>query len=130
MVSPDGEIVGVDLAPGMIALATAMNIPSARFELMDIGQLAFPDESFDAAVCGHGLHFVPDLPLVLKEARRVLRPGAMFAASVPISARREAAAWTLLDSVMDRWLPPAPEAVDLGPTRGLLGDAAAVRNAT
>lgn len=129
-VSPDGEVVGVDLAPGMIALAGAVNIPGARFELMDIGQLSFSDETFDAAVCGHGLHFVPDLPSVLREARRVLRQDARFAASVPIDARNEAPAWTILDSVMDRWLPPAPEVVDLGPTRELLRDAAALRQAT
>jgi ubiquinone/menaquinone biosynthesis C-methylase UbiE len=129
MVSPGGEVVGVDLAPGMIALAGAMNIAAARFELMDIEKLAFPDESFDAAICGHGLQFVPDLPAVLREARRVLRPDGRFAASVPISARKEASAWALLDSVMDRWLPPAPQAVDQGPTRATLQDAAALRQA-
>jgi ubiquinone/menaquinone biosynthesis C-methylase UbiE len=130
MVSPGGEVVGVDLAPGMLALATAMNIPAVRFELMDIGQLAFPDELFDAAVCGHGLHFVPDLAAVLRQARRVLRQDARFAASVPIAGRNEAPAWTVLDSVMDRWLPPAPKVVDLEPTRELLRNAAALRQAT
>jgi ubiquinone/menaquinone biosynthesis C-methylase UbiE len=39
MVSPGGEVVGVDLATGMIALARAMAISSARFELMDIEHL-------------------------------------------------------------------------------------------
>src|SRR6266851_1012877 len=52
-VSPDGEVVGVDLAPGMIALADAARIPNSRFEVMDIEQLSFVDASFDAAVCGH-----------------------------------------------------------------------------
>jgi len=53
-VSPDGHVIGVDLAPGMIELAQAMQIPSARFQLMDIEQLAFDDGSFDAVICGHG----------------------------------------------------------------------------
>ena len=30
MVAPGGEVVGVDLAPGMVELARAMNIPNAR----------------------------------------------------------------------------------------------------
>jgi ubiquinone/menaquinone biosynthesis C-methylase UbiE len=128
-ITPDGEVVGVDLAPGMIALAEAGNIHGARFELMDIGQLAFPDKTFDAAACGHGLHFVPDLPPVLREARRVLRQGSRFAASVPISARNESPAWSVLDSVMDRWLPPATEVVDLGPTRELLRNGVALKQA-
>jgi len=128
MVSPGGEVIGVDLAPGMIALARSMNIPATRFELMDIEQLSFADASFDAAVCGHGLQFIPDLPRALTEARRVLRPEGRLAASVPVTSRKEAV-WTLLDSVIDRWLPPAPEVVDQGPTRAAVQDAAAFRQA-
>ena len=128
MVSPGGEVIGVDLAPGMIALAHSMNIPATRFELMDIEQLSFADASFDAAVCGHGLQFIPDLPRALTEARRVLRPEGRLAASVPVTSRKEAV-WTLLDSVIDRWLPPAPEVVDQGPTRAAVQDAAAFRQA-
>jgi ubiquinone/menaquinone biosynthesis C-methylase UbiE len=123
MVSPGGEVVGVDLAPGMIALARAMEIPGTRFELMDIEHLSFDDESFDAAVCGHGFQFVPDLPAALREARRVLRPKGRLAASVPLSSRNERV-WTLLDSAIDRWLPPAPEAADLSET---VRDAAAFK---
>jgi ubiquinone/menaquinone biosynthesis C-methylase UbiE len=128
MVSPGGEVLGVDLAPGMIALARSMNIPAARFELMDIEHLALADESFDAAVCGHGFQFAPDLPRALREARRVLRPEARLAASVPVSTRREAV-WVLLNSVIDRWLPPAPEAADQQPTRATVQDAASFRDA-
>ena len=115
LVSPGGEIVGVDLAEGMIALARSMNIPAARFEVMDIEQLAFADGSFDAAICGHGLQFVPDLRRALGETGRVLRPAGRFAASVPVNSRQDPV-WVLLDSVIDRWLPPAPKAVDLHET--------------
>jgi ubiquinone/menaquinone biosynthesis C-methylase UbiE len=128
MVAPGGEVVGVDLAPGMIELARAMNIPSARFELMDIEELAFEVGSFDAVVCGHGFQYAPDLPRALSEARRVLRSHGRLAASVPLAGRDEAV-WALLDSVIDRWLPPAPEAIDQAPTRATVQNAAAFRQA-
>jgi ubiquinone/menaquinone biosynthesis C-methylase UbiE len=120
-VSPGGEVVGVDLAPGMIKLAAAAGIPNSRFEVMDIEQLSFAGASFDAAVCGHGLQFVPQLPVALQEARRVLRPEARFAASVPIETTA-ASVWSTLDAVVDRWLGPAPRAVDQSPTRSTIAD--------
>lgn len=124
MVAPGGEVVGVDLAEGMLTLARSMNIPLARFELMDIESLSFDDASFDAALCGHGLQFVPDLPRALGEARRVLRPAGRLVASVPLSSR-DGTVWGLMDSVIDRWLPPAPEPIDQDQTRETLRDAAA-----
>jgi SAM-dependent methyltransferase len=50
-VAPGGEVIGVDLAPGMIELARAADIPNARFEVMDIEQLAFGDATFAATGC-------------------------------------------------------------------------------
>jgi ubiquinone/menaquinone biosynthesis C-methylase UbiE len=120
-VAPDGEVVGVDLAPGMIELASAGDIPNTRFEVMDIERLSFPDAMFDAAACGHGIQFAPELGVALREARRVLRPAARFAASVPVQRTVEAV-WSVLDTVVDRWLGPAPRAVDQKPTRDAIAD--------
>ena len=120
-VAPDGEVVGVDLAPGMIDLARAAGIAHARFEVMDIEHLGFADASFDAAACGHGLQFVPDLSRALREAHRVLRPAARFAASVPLNGGKQRP-WVLLDEVVDRWLPPAPVAMDQAATRTTVAD--------
>ena len=125
-VSPDGQVIGVDLAPGMIELAQSMHVPSARFELMDIEQLTFDDGYFDAVICGHGFQFASDLPRALREARRVLRPQGRLAASVPIGSRGETV-WIQLDSVIDRWLPPAAAAVDQAPTRATVEDAVAFK---
>jgi ubiquinone/menaquinone biosynthesis C-methylase UbiE len=127
-VAPGGELVGVDLAPGMIELARSAGIPNARFEVMDIERLEFADAAFDAAVCGHGLQFAPDLGRALGEARRVLKAGGGLAASVPISSVQEAA-WSLLYTVLDRWLPPRTEVVDQKPTREAVGDRQALRQA-
>ena len=120
-VAPGGEVVGVDLAPGMIELAKAGGIPNSRFEVMDIEQLLFPDAMFDAAVCGHGIQFAPELGVALSETRRVLRPGGRFAASVPVQMT-VGSVWSALDPVIDRWLGPAPQAVDQKPTRDAIAN--------
>jgi ubiquinone/menaquinone biosynthesis C-methylase UbiE len=120
-VAPGGEVVGVDLAPGMIELARAAGIPNTFFEVMDMEQLSFADESFDAALCGHGLQFVPRLPLALREARRVLRPRARYTASVPVQ-RTAASVWSTLDALVDRWLGPAPRVIDQESTRDAIAD--------
>ena len=121
-VAPDGEVVGVDLAPGMLEVARSQALRNARFELMDIEELGFSDASFDAAACGHGLQFVPHLDRALAEARRVLRGGARFAASVPVGAPSQGVL-DLLDAVVNRHLPPPPRAVDQDATRRAVSDA-------
>lgn len=128
LVAPEGDVVGVDLAAGMIDQARALGIANARFEVMDIEQLDFPEASFDAALCGHGIQFVPHLNRALAEAHRVLRPGSRFAASVPVTAPSQAIS-TLLDSVVDRWLPPAPRASDQADTKTTVSDAPAFTEA-
>jgi ubiquinone/menaquinone biosynthesis C-methylase UbiE len=128
LVAPDGEVVGVDLAPGMIDLASSANIANARFEIMDIEQLSFGDGSFDAAICGHGFQFASDLPRAMTEARRVLRADGRLSASVPAVMHVESV-WALLDPVIDRWLPPAPKAIDQVATRATINDVAAWRQA-
>jgi ubiquinone/menaquinone biosynthesis C-methylase UbiE len=128
LVGPSGEVVGVDLAEGMLELARAAGIPNSRFEVMDIEALEFPDASFDAVACGHGLQFAPNLGRALVEARRVLRAGGRFGASVPVDAGTQCP-WMVLDQVVDRWLPPAPKASDQGPTRTTISDPDALREA-
>ncbi|HEX7263815.1 MAG TPA: methyltransferase domain-containing protein [Candidatus Dormibacteraeota bacterium] len=127
-IAPGGEVVGIDLAPGMIDLARRSGIVGASFEVMDIEQLAFADATFDGAICGHGLQFAPNLSRALSEARRVLKPGGRLAASVPASPIRDCV-WGLLDGVIDRWLPSAPEVIDAGPTRQTIRDPHALRQA-
>lgn len=126
LVAPGGEVVGIDLATGMIELARAARIPNATFSVMDVERLDFPDQVFDAAVCAHGLQFVPDLAAALHEAWRVLRPGARFAASVPIGSVKDSI-WAMLEAVIDRWLPPPVKAVDQDATGAAVRDAAAFR---
>ena len=64
---PDAEIVGVDLAPNMVA-AASRNVPSATFQLADAAKLPFPDDSFDLAA-------QLNVPFYARELRRVVKPG-------------------------------------------------------
>jgi SAM-dependent methyltransferase len=128
LVAPDGHVVGVDLAEGMIELARSARIRNARFETMDMEDLSFPDHTFDAATCGHGLQFAPNLGRALSEARRVLRGNAPLAASVPARGVDDTV-WAALDEVIDRRLPPAPQPADERGTRDTVGDADAFRRA-
>ena len=123
-VSPDGDVVGIDLALGMIELAQREAPPGlpVRFELMDMEDLRFPDDCFDAAVCGHGLQFAPDLPRVLAEARRVIKPGSRMAASVPLEPTRVSDAQAILERAVGGDLPPAPKARDQYTTRRTVED--------
>ena len=123
-VSPDGEVVGIDLAPGMIELArkkAPTDLP-VRFELMDMEELRFPDAHFDAAVCGHGLQMAPDLARALAEAHRVLKPGSPMAASVPVDPGEVSLAAAILERSVADALPPAPRARDQFTTRQTVED--------
>jgi SAM-dependent methyltransferase len=129
-VSPDGDVVGIDLAPGMIELAHG-HAPAGlplRFELMDMEDLRFPDACFDAAACGHGFQFVPHLARALSEAHRVLKPGSRMAASVPIDPGQVSDAQAIFERAVGGDLPPAPRARDQFETRQMVADEQAFAN--
>jgi ubiquinone/menaquinone biosynthesis C-methylase UbiE len=82
---PDGvSIVATDLSPAMLALACSRrgDLAEVRFEPADAQALPFDDGSFDAVTQQFGLMFVPDKPLAMREARRVLKPGGTLALNV------------------------------------------------
>jgi ubiquinone/menaquinone biosynthesis C-methylase UbiE len=123
-VAPGGEVLGIDLAPGMIELAQREAPPGlpVRFELMDMEDLRFPDHSFDAAVSGHGFQFVPDLRRALSETRRVLKPGSRMAASVPVDPSQASDAQAILERAVGGALPPVPKPRDQFATRRMVED--------
>ena len=81
------EVVGVDAASGMLAIARR-DVAGATFHEMDFGALAFDDGTFDAALAVHALLFADDRSAVLAEWRRVVRPGGRLSLSVPGPAER------------------------------------------
>lgn len=80
-----GTVAGLDIDPGMLAVARSTTPPGmaidwheARAEAMPL-----PDASFDAVLCQMGLQFVPDKHAALSEMRRVLAPGGRMILNVP-----------------------------------------------
>ena len=84
LVEPGGFVVGIDHAPAAIDVARRLSALEDRsvltFAEADAHDLPFADASFDAAVCISVLGFCQDPGKVLREARRVVRPGGRFLA--------------------------------------------------
>lgn len=73
------KAVGLDF-PDVVKLARTL-APAAEFQSGDAQDLPFPDNSFDALVCGYGILHVPDPEMALGEMLRVLKRGGRAALS-------------------------------------------------
>lgn len=85
IVGPTGQVVGVDLNPGMIDVARAMPTPEdvpIEYHQGDAQALDLPDATFDFVVCQQGVQFFPDRLAGLREMRRVLGAGGRAAIAV------------------------------------------------
>lgn len=80
-----GVVAGLDVNPGMLAVARTTTPPETTIEWHEASAqtMPFPDESFDAVLCQMGLQFMPDKEAVLREMRRVLAPGGRLILNVP-----------------------------------------------
>jgi ubiquinone/menaquinone biosynthesis C-methylase UbiE len=107
-VGPEGTVVAVDLADGMLDLLRQAAPSQVEVLKMDIEELEFPDASFDAVACGHGLQFCPNLLRALWQARRVLRDGGVFAASLPARSHGREAAELMEEALAGVPNPQAP----------------------
>ena len=72
--------IGVDLSPGMIALARASR-PDIDFRVAEVEHLPFADGFFDAVVCNFGLGHFPWPEAAVAECRRALKAGGRMAFS-------------------------------------------------
>lgn len=76
------RVVGVDLNPGMVAVAATLAAPpgvTVEWREGDGTALDLPDDSFDLVLCQQGLQFFPDRAAGVAEMRRVLAPGGRVA---------------------------------------------------
>jgi ubiquinone/menaquinone biosynthesis C-methylase UbiE len=76
------EVIGVDAAPGMLAIARK-EVRGARFVEADFSNLPFTTASFHVVISVHALHFAVDPVATLAEWLRVTVPGGRLSLSVP-----------------------------------------------
>ena len=76
-VGPFGRVVGVDLAPAMVATAQAAHpdLVQLSFQVANALALPFDDATFDAATIAFGLRNLADFEAGFGELARVVRPG-------------------------------------------------------
>ncbi len=71
IVGPHGQVIGIDLAEGMVQETTAeierRYLHNATMLQMDAEHLAFPDASFDYMLCGFAIFLFPSLEQALSD---------------------------------------------------------------
>jgi ubiquinone/menaquinone biosynthesis C-methylase UbiE len=72
------QVAGVDIAPEMIKAAKA-NLPEGDFQLAEIDQLPWKDNSFTHILSVEAFYYLKDPMTGLKEARRVLKEDGRIA---------------------------------------------------
>ena len=84
-VLPDGEVVGIDIQPGMVERlkerARDVGIPNLTAILGDATQPIVPDSSFDVVFLATTLGEIPDRAAVLSQCFRALKSGGVLSIS-------------------------------------------------
>ena len=75
--NPAIDVTGFEFSPAMLAQARekGAGITTLHWVQGDVMDLPFKDESFDVVCISFGLRNTPDYRRVLREMRRILRPG-------------------------------------------------------
>ncbi len=96
-VGDTGRVVGIDLAPGMIEAlredVDQLGVKNIEVGVADAEAIPYPEDSFDAVLCGFALFFFPDSHRALTEFRRVLTPGGRLGISTFTPVVSEGLAW-------------------------------------
>jgi SAM-dependent methyltransferase len=79
-----GKVVGIDASPQIVEQAAGLaydeGVQNAQFRVGDVYALDFPDDTFDIVHAHQVLQHVANPVAAMKEVRRVLKPGGVFAA--------------------------------------------------
>jgi len=87
-VGRSGHVMGLDLNPGMLAVAAsvASTAPATSavitWQEASAMKMPLPDAAFDIAYCQLGLQFFPDRSVAMREMNRVLKSGGRLALMV------------------------------------------------
>jgi ubiquinone/menaquinone biosynthesis C-methylase UbiE len=108
-----GQIVGLDLNPGMLSVARAISTghqPPIEWREGSALALPFGDDGFDVVLCQLGLQFFPDRTAALREMFRVLAPEGRLGLNVYTAIERTPVALALAEA-LDQHLGPGASMV-------------------
>lgn len=74
------QVEGVDFDPKGVRNAQAKGL---TVHLGDLDRQGYPDDSFDAVAMSHVIEHVPDPSALLRECRRILKPGGRLVVLTP-----------------------------------------------
>jgi SAM-dependent methyltransferase len=89
-VGSTGSVTGVDIGPGMLAVAESIE-PGVTWAEGDAMDLPFGADEFDVVVSQFGLMFFPDRVQAVREMARCARPGGRIVVAVWDALERSAA---------------------------------------
>ena len=104
-VGPGGMVAGLDINPGMLAVARSVTPPEMEIEWYEASaeSMPLPDGAFDVVLCQLSLQFVADRLRGLREMRRVLTAGGRVVLNLPGPA---APMFEILAEAMGRHIAP------------------------
>jgi ubiquinone/menaquinone biosynthesis C-methylase UbiE len=84
-VGPTGTVAGLDINPGMLAVARSATPQAVTIEWYKASAEAapLPNDAYDAVLCQMGLQFFPDKVAALREMRRVMAPAGRVVVNLP-----------------------------------------------
>lgn len=92
-----GRVVGIDLADGMIDMlrsdADQRGVANIEGRVADAESIPYPEESFEAALCGFALFLFPESHRALTELDRILIPGGRLGISTFSPNVSDSLAW-------------------------------------
>lgn len=98
-----GSVLATDLSGEMVkrgnATAVKAGLSNVKFERMNAEALDCQDDTFDRALCGLGLMYMPDPGAALKEMKRVLQTGGL--ASAAVWGERRNCGWADIFPIVD-----------------------------
>lgn len=96
---------GIDLTPAMLEQSRKLQLEQALTNLTwvegDVTHLPFPDASFSLVTCRYAFHHFADPRIVLREMKRVCRPGGRILVVDTAPAPQKADAFNRMESLRD-----------------------------
>ena len=91
------QLTGIDLSQEMLDKAVervqSLAMPNVTLKVMDATSLDFGDNDFDKAVATYTISAVPDPVAVLREMRRVVKPGGVIVIMNHFRSERRLMGW-------------------------------------